>query len=545
MSKQQAQAKQATTPAPDQGQGAYDALGNAARAEQLGLHQTGRDTPSTGPMGVDLETWVREGLEDEPLATTTAGQTTLSDAAVSHPQRSTIEAHEEVHCQQHQRYLEGAPAANREALEAEAQRGSEALEAGQAFEAQLGATPSLTLAFTPSNEDWHRDEQNSLSPEWCQETEGSSDAKARDLMRDFENLIDSAMEMRVQAIDFLHQHVEKGPVPQLERELLVMAATVGLSAATAGIATAVAGRVVHESSKVISEFVKVGTEEFLKNGVKSAIEDALAGSPNDWILTYFHKQKELLLRAGKSLKTAWNTRGYHDFLKHIEGSEDPCNEAMKTWRELDLAFEVAGVEQYDHSLTAWCLALAQSQAGSGERGTDLGQAVIDAWSMPLLQDVMGAEVDGTIYITVGQPSRESRDIEVLDARIEGLHPDMMANLEKRTIAEMGIPVIVTGKVSAPQAWSDQPPAFFDAFDQVGGHLMVGRNESGEVWNRSTPGGDFYLAGHWCDDVDVYKLPDLAIGMKVLGEMADHGVERFVEHELLPKKLSDWNVKLDN
>ena len=110
--------------------------GNSARAEMLGLHAASHDAPGADLLGRDL-------------ATTTAGQTTLSEAAQDHPQRSIIEAHEAVHRQQHQRYLQGAPAASREALEAEAQRGSEALAKGQPFEATLGVAPATTLAFTP------------------------------------------------------------------------------------------------------------------------------------------------------------------------------------------------------------------------------------------------------------------------------------------------------------------------------------------------------------------------------------------------------------
>lgn len=151
MSKQHAR-DQAQPPARSQHRTphpSYDAVGNTERARQLGLTHATPDTPGTGPGGCDLRQWLTEGFGDEPLATTQAGQTSLGPQVATHPQRALIETHEAVHRQQHERFEQGGQPASREALEAEAQRGSRALLAGQTFHAQLASDPSMDLAFTP------------------------------------------------------------------------------------------------------------------------------------------------------------------------------------------------------------------------------------------------------------------------------------------------------------------------------------------------------------------------------------------------------------
>lgn len=71
--------------------------GNGAQARALGLGPSVPDIPGTGPTGVDVATWMTEGFGDEPLATTTAGQTAMNPRAASHPRHDTIEHHESVH----------------------------------------------------------------------------------------------------------------------------------------------------------------------------------------------------------------------------------------------------------------------------------------------------------------------------------------------------------------------------------------------------------------------------------------------------------------
>lgn len=82
----------------------------------------------------------------EPLATTKGTTTTFSPAAEGHPDRARIEAHEAVHVAQAEARGE-RPTGSRAALEAEAERGAEAVLAGREIEVGLAAPAGLSLGY--------------------------------------------------------------------------------------------------------------------------------------------------------------------------------------------------------------------------------------------------------------------------------------------------------------------------------------------------------------------------------------------------------------
>ena len=87
-----------------------------------------------------------------PLAATRGGNTTFAPELAQHPQRKLVEHHEAVHRSQFEAFGT-RPTGSRSALEADADRGAQALDRGHAYNPRVAAPPGMTLFFDPEERD--------------------------------------------------------------------------------------------------------------------------------------------------------------------------------------------------------------------------------------------------------------------------------------------------------------------------------------------------------------------------------------------------------
>lgn len=315
--------------------------------------------------------------------------------------------------------------------------------------------------------------------------------------------------------------------------IAVAVGTIAIGAATAGIGAAVSGAIVaaaaSSAAKIVindafKEVIKVGVEQGLSATVQGTI-GALATNPATNVTdAFFRGQSDALHERSNKTQDAFTLQGR----KKLRAADNPLAAAQAMYDALNTGLTGAKLKQRQATLSSWCNFQARGELGTHHEGKADAGANVGAQ----LGDTSGK---GVLGLVVESPGGQG-PVKVIDAEIEGLNETLRGELAGRPIGQLGIPITVKGEVNPP-AWYEKRSA--------DGLLRFGENETGTRWNKSSRGGDSWLAAKGVGGPVLTGPEGFRPTEEERMDLVWKGIGKVLDNELKPKSLKQIGVNLSD